>query len=355
MSYKFSILKNQTDEDHQEWIQACESGKYNIKCKVIDISKNDWLENIINEDFDCHLTRPPGEISHFKQLYDERLYIIHNILKQKIYPTYEEILIHENKKFLSYWLKANKIPHPETWIFYHKDEALKFIKDCTLPIVAKTSIGASGSGVNIIKDRKSLEKYINKVFSYKGIFRKVGPNLRRGDLGRRLIKRLKNAPHSYKYFRKKYILKNITAQKWFVILQKYIQCDFEWRAVRIGDSYFAHKKLRRFGELFSGTSRVGWDRPPEKLLDFAKFVCDKRNFFSQAVDVFEDENGQYLVNELQCFFGSKNPHQMILDGKPGRYIYRDSQWIFEEGIFNTNNSFDLRVEHVIKLLKNKEL
>ena len=46
---------------------------------------------------------------------------------------------------------------------------------------------------------------------------------------------------------------------------------------------------------------------------------------------------------------------MIIDGKPGRYILKNSKWIFEEGNFNKNNSYNLRLENVINLLQNNEL
>lgn len=355
MSYFFAILKNETEEDHQGWLNACKHGKYNVRFKIIDMTRNDWLEHVVSEDFDCFLARPPAGISYFKQLYDERIYAIHNLLKKKIYPSYDEMVIYENKRMLFYWLAAHKIPHPRTWILYHRDEALKFVTDCTLPIVAKTAIGASGSGVLIIRDTTRLRRYIDRAFSEKGILRKWGPNLRKGDLLKRVVSRLQNIPQSYDYFRKKHASAAMSRERWFVIFQEYIQCDFEWRAVRIGDSYFAHKKIRKRGEMFSGTSEVRWDAPPERLLNFVKYVCDTGKFLSQAVDIFEDEHGNYLVNELQCFFGSKHPHQMILNGKPGRYIDRDGRWIFEEGNFNTNDSFDLRLAHVIQLLETGRL
>jgi hypothetical protein len=355
IGYNFTILKNETDEDHQEWINACENTKYNVTYKIIDITKSDWLEQVLDTNSDCYLTRPPAVIGYFKQLYDERLYILNGVLNKKIYPSYLENLIYENKRLLSYWVEANEIPHPKTWIFYHKNEALRFIDECCLPIAAKTAIGASGSGVKIFRNKSSLKKYIEQVFSEKGFMRKWGPNLRRGEVWKRFVNRIENIPDSYKYFRNKYISMSKSLHQWHVILQEYIDCDFEWRAVRIGGSYFAHKKIRKKGELFSGTSEVSWDPPPERLLNFVKYVCDKGKFLSQAIDIFENKGGQYLVNELQCFFGSKNPHQMILNGKPGRYIYEKGQWIFEQGNFNTNNSFDLRLKHVISLLRDKKL
>jgi hypothetical protein len=353
MSYSFAILKNETRDDHLEWVRACENGKYDIKYKIIDLTRQDWLDRALDGDYDCYLTRPPAYSSLFKQLYDERLYILNTVLRKKIYPSFEEILIYENKRLLAYWLKASGIPHAETWIYYDRVEALDFVMSCELPVVAKTAIGAAGSGVKIITDRRDLEKYVERVFSSKGISRRWGPNLRKEDLWRRSLNRMKNIPGALSYFRDKYVSSRSDIQTMFVILQKYIKCDFEWRAVRIGDSYFAHKKLRSRGEMFSGTSRVGWEGPSAGLLDFVRDVCDRRNFFSQAVDIFQDQGGRFLVNELQCFFGSRNPHQMIVNGKPGRYVYRNSQWTFEQGNFNTNNSFDLRLEHVIWLLENQ--
>jgi hypothetical protein len=351
MVFSLAILKNENDYDHAGWVRACECSKRPVKYRIIDITRHDWLEMATADEFDCYLARPPSATSHFKQLYDERMYVLYAILGRNIYPTYNEILIYENKRMLTYWLKANNVPHPKTWIFYDKREAMRFAEACDLPIVAKTSIGASGSGVKIIRGRQDLRDYVERAFSEKGIVRRWGPNLRRADLLKRFVRRLKNIPGSYRYFNDRYTTAHMSVHRWFVLFQKYIDCDFEWRAVRIGNSYFAHKKARKRGEMFSGTSEVSWDRPSMNLLDFVKGVCDKGGFFSQAIDIFEDKEDNFLVNELQCFFGSKNPHQMLVDGKPGRYLYLNDQWTFDHGNYNTNDSFDLRLQHVIELLE----
>jgi hypothetical protein len=46
---------------------------------------------------------------------------------------------------------------------------------------------------------------------------------------------------------------------------------------------------------------------------------------------------------------------MILDGIPGRYIHKGSQWVFEQGEFNSNNSYNLRLKHVVKMLDEGKL
>lgn len=354
MTYSLAILKGGSCDDHREWLNACDGSEYDIDYKVIDVFASDWLECVLAEDYDFYLARPPASVEFYKRIYDERLFVINRIMGKPIYPSYSELLIYENKEMLAHWLAAHSIPHPHTWIFRDKIEARGFAAQCGLPLVAKTSIGASGSGVRIIRDQVALRDYIDRVFSDDGVRRKWGPNLRRGDLWKRLFSRIKNPRSSYQYFRRKYEAAAMSPQKGCVILQEYIECNSEWRCVRIGDSYFAHKKTKGRGEMFSGTSMVRWERPPETLLNFVREVCDAGDFMSQAVDVFEQANGRYLVNELQCFFGSKNPHQMLVDGKPGRYRCIEGQWRFEEGDFNVNNSFDLRLKHVLELLERRE-
>ncbi len=102
----------------------------------------------------------------------------------------------------------------------------------------------------------------------------------------------------------------------------------------------------------SGTKNKIYDNPPMALFDFMKEICDETGFYSQAVDIFEAPNGGYLVNEIQTIFGQSDEYQMIVDGKRGRYIYNQG-WIFEEGDFNTNKSYDLRIEHALELLSKR--
>lgn len=52
---------------------------------------------------------------------------------------------------LNYYLGAINIPHPQTYVFYNKNEALEYLNNSKYPIVMKSSIGASGTGVFICK------------------------------------------------------------------------------------------------------------------------------------------------------------------------------------------------------------
>lgn len=353
-SYRFAILKNENPDEHREWVVACENMP-NVSFDIIEFTGSDWLKAVKEKSFDCFLARPSGTVSFWKNLYDERLIILSKMPGTRIYPSLDELLIYENKRMLAYFLGIHDIPHPKTWIFYDKNEALAFAENCVYPLVGKTSIGAGGSGVKMLNSRKALMNYINLAFSNKGITRNWGINLRKGNFVNRLGQRMSDPIAALRYFSRKKRNATIDPQKWHVILQQFLHVDFEWRCVKIGNSYFGHKKLRRYGEKISGTSNVNWDVPPLKLLEFMKNVTEQGNLQSQAMDIFEDAEGNYFVNELQCFWGSKNPHQMIRNGIPGRFRWENKSYIFEEGSFSQNNSYDLRLQHVIELLEQDRL
>lgn len=342
---KIGILRNEDPDSVKKWIIACE--KRNISYQVIDLASYNWFEEIHNGNFDFFLLRPSGALSHFKNLYDERIYIINKILKYKVYPFYEECYIYENKRLLSYFLKANKIPHPNTFIFYSTKEALSFIRHYESALVAKTSIGASGSGVKILKNYSEKKSYILKAFSKKGIKRRFGPNRATGTA----VKWFKKALKSPAYLRKKikeYLSTYTHGERDFVIFQEYIPHDYEWRMVKIGDSYFGHQKIKH-GDKASGTKGISYVTPPKELLDFTKNICENHNFQFMAIDLFEDGKGGYLVNELQTIFGHVQDYILEVDGKRGRFVYENKNWIFQEGDFNTNESYDLRLKTAIEL------
>ncbi len=337
------ILKNEEANSAVKWEKACE--KLNIPFKTIDLTKSDWYEQITAEAFDFFLLKPPGKIERYKTLYDERLYIICKVLGLKTYPSFEECYIYENKKLLSYYLRAKNIPHPKTYVFYNRKEALAFINRQSFPLVGKSSIGASGSGVTILRNVQSAEKYINRAFSHKGLKRRFGPNRVTGT-PQKWLKKALNSPVYFASRMKEYLAIYGDGQRGYVILQEYIPHGFEWRAARIGDSYFAHKKVKH-GDKASGSKGIDYVDPPHSLLNFVKELCETNSFTCMAVDLFEDSRGGYLVNELQTIFGHVQDYILAVDGTPGRYRFLNNHWVFEAGDFNSNESFDLRLEAAI--------
>lgn len=344
------ILKNELGESHVKWEKACLS--QNIDYSIIDLTKADWFNMVNNEEISFFLLRPPGEIQKFKDLYDERVYIISEILHKTVFPSYREILLHENKKLLSYFLKSKQLPCPATDIYYFKQEALDNLGKYDFPVVVKTTIGASGSGVTIIRNTSELKRYIGKAFK-RGIKRRFGPNRNTGNPKMWIVKLFNDFPKAIKKIKKYFTIYGDT-QKGYVIIQKYIPHRFEWRVVKIGQSFFAHKKVK-VGDKASGTKGIDYTNPPLSLLDFVRDLCELNNFNFMTVDLFEDPSGEgFLINELQTIFGHVQDYLMEVDGIKGRYVFTKGKWIFEEGDFNSNESYDLRLIEALKIYENRK-
>jgi hypothetical protein len=343
---KAVILSNESPDDHLLWVHVCRNHKENVDYRIVNLTQDDWFEHITSESFDVLLSRPGGLTSSFKQLYDERIYILGKVCNYKIFPSVDEILIYENKRYLSSWLKATGLPHPETHVFYNPGEAQRYIKTASFPLVAKINIGASGSGVKILASETEAHNYINDTFQGRGASRRWGPKLSVKKLPGQFLRILKN-PSWFNRKLNKYKAIRGDIQKDFVLFQKYVPHTFEWRAVRIGDSFFAHKKLMA-GEKASGSLLKDYSNPPLSLFDFIREITDNYHFRSMALDIFEPVPGEYLINELQCLFGQSDPYQMEVDGKPGRYKFENDNWVFEEGDFAKDQCYDLRIKYVIE-------
>ena len=332
--FKLGILNGfrKGRDSYESYIDACRD--LGVEYEVIDIISEHWLDNIQNSSCSAFLTRPTPYYVPWKIMFDERLYHVERSLGKIVYPSYKELVMYENKRQMAYFLQVHNIPAPKTHIFYDKAEALQFAHNSIYPLVFKTHIGAQSRGVKVLDTERRACSLIRQVFS-RGYARSIRTTLRG------LLKTPIDIP--YYYFDSEYKV---------IILQQYIESCKEWRMIRIGNSYFGHQKLKK-GDFHSGSGLVGWETPPRRLLDFVRTVCDIGKFWSMCVDVFEDPAGQYYVNELQSVFSSYNPSQMYVEGKPGRFQYNASAdlWEFEEGVFNQNGSNNLRVEHLLEILR----
>lgn len=341
------ILSNELNGDEESWVRACDKLPNLLTYEVVNLTMHNWVQRVTSRKYDLFISKPPGLTAPFKQLYDERIFIIDTVLKQKVYPSPLEIYIYENKRFFYSWLGANNLPHPETKIFYSQDEALTYLGQTEYPIVAKANIGASGSGVHILHSQADADNYARQSFT-KGVPKRWGPNLKKGGLLKR---------GSYYLLHPNDIRKKLSAYKavkndkqiGFILLQQYIPHEFEWRIVVIGDSFFAHKKLK-IDDKASGSLLKSYENPPLRIFDFARELVNRLSFYSQAIDVFESPEGEFIINEMQCIFGQSDPYQMLVDGNPGRYRFLENKWVFEAGDFNTNQSYDLRLKHAISMI-----
>ncbi|MDD3104073.1 MAG: hypothetical protein PHY24_07670 [Candidatus Cloacimonetes bacterium] len=335
------------EHDKDNWMNVLRVAE-NAEATAINLSGGYWWEECHRKDYDIYILRPPGMTNLHKSMFDERVRIFSANKRALFYPSILECELYENKKFLSYWLRANDIPHPATRVFYNKQEALAWVSKAAYPLVGKINIGASGKGVRILYRESDAVKYVSTAFD-KGLKPYIGPNLKHG----RIIKKISNAIRKKGLVGKR--VKSYTAimaeSQQYCIFQEFIKHGFEWRVVIIGESYFAHKKLLH-EQKASGSLRKDYSDPPLRLLDFAREIFMKNSFLSVSMDIFQSGEG-FLVNEIQCYFGQSDSFQMKVNGVEGRYVYKN-EWVFEAGDFARNQCYNLRLEHILQLHNSRQ-
>lgn len=301
---------------HQHFVQACLD--LEISFDTINIHANDWWEAIQKENYDGLLIWPNGTNDSLKMAYDSRLKHIENVLEIPIFPDYEAVWIYENKIRGYDWLHANDFPTAPTSIYFNKKEALEHLNHHTLPLVIKTNLGASGKGVFIVKTESEYKRLVQKSFAHG-------------------LKSEGFSPYA--------------DSRGYIFIQEFLENILEWRMVRIGNSFFGHQKLiAENSQKHSGSLLKGWERPPNDLLDLLYEITEKGNFKSMNADIFVDGQGKYYVNELHTVFGQSTKELMRVDGKPGRFIRENNQWVFEEGDFVPGHSAAARINYFLSTL-----
>jgi hypothetical protein len=302
---------------HKYYIAACRDMK--VSYRVLSILQSNWVEVFRDSDCDAFLVWPSNMPTSAKEAFDYRLNVLEKEMGAVIYPTWKECWLSEHKPRLRDWLEANDIPHPQTWVFYDKQQALQFAKNTPFPVVVKTATGASASGISIVHNQKQLAKAIRLAF---------GRGLRPKSF----------APND---------------RQWgYIYIQKYFPKVKEWRMVRIGDSYFGYRKEPGPSGIHSASKSWSWLDPGKELLDLLREVTEKGNFTSMDVDIFLTQEDRLLVSECQTIFGCTTPAiQMKVNDKAARYLYENGQWKLEEGDFCQNHMCNLRIEYLLSKLR----
>lgn len=314
---KIGIIKDFAGQ-HWPYISACrEKG---VPYELIDISAANWLDVLKQSECLGFLVRPSAQYRPWKEMYDERLRVFCSIDPRPLHPCHDSIWIWESKRRMHYFLESNNIPHPSTFIFYERSDAEAYGATCKLPVVIKTDGGSGASGVYICRSRRKIKRLVSKFFT--------------GGVG------------SYRRLRTDQDFGSIIFQEFLVNVR-------EWRAVRMGDSYFAYEKGAING-LHSGSKTFLYGRPPDDLLNIVRHVTSLAGFSDVSVDVFETTNGDFLVNEIQAIFGQLNSREICrVNGVSGRMVYSVDKlgWEFDEGTFCQNYFSNLRLQVLLDALE----
>ena len=320
-----SFLKNS--------IAACKD--LGVDYEIVDITSFEWIKNVQQSNADGFFCPSNCVSQELKTIQDERYYFVSQVMRRPIYPDYTGLYIHESKRNMAAWLEINGYPHAQTRTFTNRKEASEYLEQCQYPIVTKANVGAGASKVVIVKSKREAMRMMKKCLTDSKFKFRYSGGAYRMKFHHAFLPRVKDVRNR---------------QKDYFIVQDFVpNVMHEWRILKIGDSYMGHQKLLK-GDFASGSGLVGWVAPPKELLNMVREICEKGGFPCMDVDIFETKEGKYSINELQASFGSYLDYQMSIDGHHGRYVYKDGDFVFEEGDFNVFGSNKLKIEHFINIL-----
>lgn len=311
---------------HAYYEAACK--ELGVPYHILDLTTSDWVEKAKQDNSFLYILRPFVLSTLGRSIYEERAYFLKNVLNKPLFPDFDSLWIYESKRRCASWLQHYQIPHPKTWVFFSRAEAMNFIETSAFPLVFKTDIGSDAVGVRILRTVREAKELIRQCFGkgYKSSF---------------------YDPRDRNYGQ--------------VFFQQYLPDVLEWRIIRIGESFFAYQKGKK-GDFHSGSKVVDFCQPTERLLDFSRDLLNKAKMNCMSLDIFEDREGNYFVNEMQAYYGANETGgyyyengkevslkdgqtvEMMVNGEPGRYFWSDGKWTFEAGDFSRNAGCNLRVK-----------
>lgn len=312
---------------HPRWVKYCiEKG---IPHKIVDCYDN----NIIKELEDC------GALMwHFNQGNPKDVIVSKQILFAlehtglKVFPDFYTSWHFDDKVAQKYLFERIGLPFVSSYVFFDKNEALKWVAETTFPKVFKLRGGAGSSNVKLAKNQTQAQNLIKKAFS-RGFsnydrWGNIRERWRKWRLGKtnlydvlKGVARLFYVPEFAKIGGK---------EKGYVYFQDFIpNNDFDIRIIVIEDRAFALKRMVRKNDFrASGSGNFKYDKEEfdERCIELAFKATKELKLQVGAFDFVFDGDNHPLIVEVSYGFVAEG-----YDACPG-YWDKDLSW--HEGRFN---------------------
>jgi hypothetical protein len=309
--------------DH--WIDYCKKEK--IDYLLVNSYANDILE-VIRDNGITHF------MWHFSHESSKDLMIYPTVFNSlelmgiKTFPNFNSRWHFENKVAQKYLFESVAAPMPKNYVFYEEDEAIRFLEQYDLPIVAKLKRGAASINVKLIDNKEEGVKYIKKLFS-EGI-QSTDKLLGNLDSKIRIAKRIKNIRQlvikivGFLKKNKKERLLN-SPEKGYAYFQEFMpKNDFDTRIVVVYDKAFGFRRINRENDFrASGSGKF----------DFRIKEMDLK-FVSLAFELHKKIGAQCLSSD---FVYNKNKEPVVIE--TGYEFGLPSPYYNEEGFWDENLNF----------------
>ncbi|MBN2148896.1 MAG: hypothetical protein JW726_16025 [Anaerolineales bacterium] len=241
-----------------------------------------------------------------KQSAQRILYTIEHYLNIPVYPDSRTAWHYDEKVAQCYLLQALEAPTPATWLFWKKEDALRWAETAPYPLVFKLSSGAGSSNVVKVTDRQEARRLIEPCFE-RGIFPYTLNEYRKSaivpisryqmfqfwrrlkDSVRFLIRAEYPALPSHTFWKPEF---------GYAYFQEFLSDNhFDTRVTVIGDRAFAFRRMNRSGDFrASGSGLIEFDPAliDPRCLQIAFQVSERGRFQSMAYDFLYKEGAPVI-------------------------------------------------------------
>jgi len=273
---------------------------------TLDIFSYEDQQRLLNEEWDGVFWRAKHD-PKYRDLAKRFISLFDKIQGSKTFPSFNDYWYYDDKMAQSFLFQKLNIPTPNTFVFYHKDEALDFIQSKTkYPLIFKSPSGAGSANVGLLKSKLQAKRYINKAFG-KGIETSSREEL----------------------------------QRHYVYFQEYLRDNCgDFRIICYGKNRISgfFRENRPNAKFASGSGLFDLGDVPTDVLKFAYMVQKKLNFPTvMSYDIMKDNEDNWVVGEISSIFGDLNT--LSIYDKAMHYQVLNNQFIKQENFVDDSQYF----------------
>lgn len=316
---KIAIV-NKPGSFSDRWIEYCK--KNNIPYKEVNPYASDIVEQVRDCDaFMWHF----HHLSYKDALFAKQLLFSIQQSGKKVFPDFNSAWHFDDKVGQKYLLESIKAPLIPSYVFYTKQDALKWISQTSFPKVFKLRSGASASNVKLVHSKIEAKRLVKKAF---------GKGFKQSDS----ISNFKERWRKYKSGQSNFkdVLKGIvrifikdeyskmhSPEKGYVYFQEFMPSNnYDTRLIVIGGKRaFGEKRFTRKNDFrASGSGVFGYDGIDEQIVKIGFHVAKSLKLQVVAFDFVYDKDNNPVIIEISYGFGTKGASNC-----PG-YWTDDMQW-----------------------------
>mgnify|MGYP004541481335 CR=1 FL=1 len=297
-------IHNRPGSFSARWIEYCKM--QGVDYKLVNTYDNDIVRQVEGCDaFMWHY----HHTDYRDSLFAKQLLFSLQMLGIKVFPNFNTSWHFDDKVGQKYMLEAIGAPMVPSYVFYTKDEAMRWIEHTDFPKVFKLRGGAGSHNVMLAHNRSEAIKFVNKAFgkgfSQKNLHHLLSDNIRKYKAGKVSVFYILKDIAAF-YLEAESYRKMHSREKGYAYFQEFIPNNtFDIRVCVIGNKAFAIKRMVRENDFrASGSGNIIYAKAEidERCVKIAFEVSSRLGLQCVGIDFVFDKGNNPLIVEMSYGF-----------------------------------------------------